>query len=93
LPYPGSQVARGHLHLAPVPSDRPPENRLALALRALLAAIRVAWITARAWISAAFALSPLLWHRAPLGRRLRPQPRREARVIPFQPRRKQAAPR
>jgi hypothetical protein len=38
-------------------------------------------------MSTALALAPLLWRRAPVGRRLRAQAPREARVIPFQPRR------
>jgi hypothetical protein len=49
-------------------------------------------MTAVAWLSAALAMLPLVWRRAPLGRRLNRQPRRDARVIPFQPRR-QALPR
>jgi hypothetical protein len=94
VPHSGPQVARGHLRLATAPSGRrSPDNRFILALRALAVALRVAWITAAAWVSASLALTPLLWRRAPLGRRLRPQPRREARVIPFQPRRQQAMPR
>ncbi|BDG01655.1 hypothetical protein [Anaeromyxobacter oryzae] len=94
MPHSGPQVARGHLRLAPAPAGRPrPEKRFVLAFRALAVALRVAWVTATAWIAAALALTPLLWRRAPLGRRLRPQARREARVIPFQPRRQQAMPR
>lgn len=93
MPHSGPEVARGHLHLAPAPTVRRPEHRIVLVLRALLVALRVAWTTGTAWIAAALALSPLLWRREPLGRRLRPQSRRDARVIPFQPRRKQAVPR
>jgi hypothetical protein len=89
----GPQAARGHLRLATAAAGRRPENRFALAVRALAVAFRVAWVTATAWMAAALALSPLLWRRSPLGRRIRPQVRREARVIPFQPRRQQALPR
>lgn len=91
----GREVARGHLRIAAAPSSRTrsgTENRLALLLRALLISARVALRSAAAWGAAAVALLPLAVHRAPLGRRRRPQPRREARVIPFQPRR-QAMPR
>jgi hypothetical protein len=93
VPTPGPQAARAHLHLASAPAGRRPvESRLALTASALLIAISVTWLTVVAWIAATLALLPLAWHRAPLGRRLRPRPPREARVIPFQPRR-QALPR
>jgi hypothetical protein len=81
-------VVRGHLRLAtaPVASQRR-ESRFLLFARATLAVLALAWYTAVAWAGVALALVPLLWRRAPLGRRLRPHPPREARVIPFQPRR------
>lgn len=90
----GREVARGHLRLAtaPSPARRRAENRIALVLYALLASARVALRSAAAWGAAAMALLPLLVRRAPVGRRRHQQPRREARVIPFQPRR-QALPR
>lgn len=94
MPDPASQpAARRHLRLAPAPAGRrPTESRPALLVHALGAAIAVAWVTARALLSAAMALLPLVWRRAPLGRRLAPRAPREARVIPFQ-RRRQAMPR
>jgi hypothetical protein len=65
-----------------------------LFVRAALAAIVLAWLTAAAWFAAVIALAPLLWRRAPVGRRMRP-PRPDARVIPLEPRRsaRQALPR
>jgi hypothetical protein len=65
---------------------------LLLLLRAFASSLLLAWLTAVAWLSAALALAPLVWRRAPLCRRVHPMPPREARVIPFQPRR-QALPR
>jgi len=93
VPTHGPQLARVHLRLAAAPAGgRRAESRIALSARALLVAISVTFLTVIAWVAAALALLPLAWHRAPLGRRLRPRPPREARVIPFQPRR-QALPR
>lgn len=86
-------VARGHLRLATAPSGRRRlEHRFLLFLRAFGAGLAVAWLTVAAWMAVTLALLPLVLRRAPLGRRLRPPERREARVIPFQPRR-QALPR
>jgi hypothetical protein len=91
--HPDHPVARGHLRLASSPSGRGRlEHRFLLFLRAFGAGLAIAWFTVAAWIAVTLALVPLLWRRAPLGRRLRPPERREARVIPFQPRR-QALPR
>jgi hypothetical protein len=86
VPHPSHPAARGHLKLAnaPVPR-RAGERRVFLLARAALVALFVAWITAAAWLSASLALLPLAWRRSPRGQRLRPI-RREARVIPFQPR-------
>jgi hypothetical protein len=87
VPDPSHPAARGHLKLANVPV--PPssgDRRFVLLLRAVAIAIAVAWFTLVAWISAAIALAPLAWRRGPRGQRVRPI-RREARVIPFQPRR------
>lgn len=94
MPLPGHPVARGHLRLASVPAPHRGDRRLALFVRLVLATALLAWRTAAAWLAVVIALVPLLWRRAPVGRRLRP-PRREARVIPFQPRRpaRQALPR
>jgi hypothetical protein len=84
----GHPVVRGHLRLATAPASAlRRDSRLLLLARAALAILVLAWYTAVAWIGVALALVPLLWRRAPLGRRLRPQPPREARVIPFQPHR------
>jgi hypothetical protein len=44
-----------------------------------------------AWLASAAALAPVLWRRAPLGRRVTPLRPREARILKFQPR--QALPR
>jgi hypothetical protein len=89
VPHPGTPVARGHLRLAgaPVPR-RPTQNRLVMSLRAVLCVLGVVWFTLAAWVAAAPALLPLAWRRAPVGHRLRPRPPQEARVIPFQPRRR-----
>jgi hypothetical protein len=87
VPHSGPTVSRGHLRLASDPAPRRVELRAVLLVRAAGAAIALLWLTAAAWISATVALAPLAWRRAPLGRRVRPIPPREARVIPFQPRR------
>jgi hypothetical protein len=93
VPLPGPTVARGHLRLATPPAARrPAENRVILFVRALAVAVGIAWLTVVGIAAATLALLPLLWRRAPLGRRLRPARPREGRVIPFQPRR-QALPR
>ena len=88
MPHSPPPSSRAHLRLAPVPAGQArPDGRLLLRLRALGAALALALATVAAWISTALALAPLLWRRAPVGRRLRAQAPREARVIPFQPRR------
>jgi hypothetical protein len=93
VPLPGTPLARGHLRLATTPAaSRRTGDQLRLVVRATLVALAVLWISLLAWAGATLALIPLVWRRAPLGRRLRPRPSREARVIPFQPRR-QALPR
>lgn len=93
MPNSGPPVARGHLRLATAPVDAPrAENRALLVFRAAATAVVMVWLTVAAWFAAAFALAPLMWRRAPLNRRVRPMPPREARIIPFQPRR-QALPR
>ena len=86
MPASGRRSIPGsHLRLATAPSPRRRgDGRVALFLRAVLAAFVLTWLTLLAWGAATIALLPLAWHRAPLGRRLRP-PRPEARVIPFQP--------
>jgi hypothetical protein len=61
---------------------------MAVHVRAWLAILAVLLATLAAWFMAALALLPLLTRRAPAGRRLRQRPSREARVIPFQPRRR-----
>lgn len=63
-----------------------------LAARGLAASAHLTWLALIACAAAVVALLPLLWRGAPLGRRLRPPVRREARIIPFQARR-QALPR
>ncbi len=93
MPHSGPSVSRGHLRLASLPAaPRRVESRAMLFVRAAAAALAMLWLTAAAWLSAALALAPLAFRRAPLGRRVSPMPPREARVIPFQPRR-QALPR
>jgi hypothetical protein len=57
-------------------------------VRAWLATLISLLVTVAAWFMAALALLPLLARRAPVGRRLRQRPAREARIIPFQPRRR-----
>ncbi len=80
-------TARGHLRLAGSPAEETrPENRAMLLARAVAAVVVLAFLTVLAWASAAVALAPIMWRRAPLGCRLRPLRPREARIIPFQPR-------
>jgi hypothetical protein len=64
-----------------------------LLLRAVLAALSLAFLSLLAWLSAVLALVPLAWRRAPVGVRLRPLRPREARIIPFQRPRQKAVPR
>ena len=85
----GPRVARGHLRLATALASPSVESRAVLLVRALVASILVAWRAAAALVGAALALAPLVWRRAPVGRRARTMAPREARVIPFQPRRPQ----
>lgn len=94
MSHPGhTPAARGHLRLAGTPDEpRRSERRALLVLRSFFAALALVVLTGVAWVSAALALVPLAWRRAPVGMRLRPFRPREARVIPFQPR-KQALPR
>jgi hypothetical protein len=82
----GPPAARGHLRLAgsPVERRRVREGRALLLLRAAAAAVALVALTVVAWLSAALALVPLVWRRAPVGVRLRPLRAREARIIPFQ---------
>lgn len=87
MAHPGPPASRGHLRLAVAAAPRRVDSRFVLLLRAAAAALAMLWLTAAAWLTAALALAPLVWRRAPLGRRVRPMPPREARVIPFQPRR------
>ncbi len=61
---------------------------MAAHLRGWLAILAALLATLVAWFMAALALLPLLIRRAPAGRRLRKRPTREARIIPFQPRRR-----
>jgi hypothetical protein len=93
--YPGPPAARGHLRLAGPPGERrrAAESRSLLVLRAFAAAIVLALLTAVAWITAAVALLPVAWRRAPTGVRLRPLRPREAQIIPFQRPRQKALPR
>jgi hypothetical protein len=88
VPLPPAPPSRAHLRLASAPAARAAsEGRLLHRLRALGAAVALAVATLAAWWSTALALAPVLWRRFPAGRRLRAQAPREARVIPFQPRR------
>jgi hypothetical protein len=67
-----------------------------LLLRAALSALAIFVRSVAARAGAALALVPVAWWRAPLGRRASPIASRQARVIPFQPRRhpqQQAIPR
>ena len=88
MSLPSPPPSRAHLRLAPLSADRArADGRLLLRVRALGAAVALALATVVAWLSMALALAPLLWRHGPAGRRLRAQAPREARVIPFQPRR------
>jgi len=92
VPHSGSPVARGHLRLAtPNAAPRRRTSRTLLLARAAAAALALLVKTVVAWAATAFALVPLLWRRAPLGRRVTPIRAHEARVIKFQ--RRQALPR
>jgi len=86
--HPGTQFARGHLRLASAPVRHGPGRRLGRHVRAWLTLLAAFLATLAAWFMAALALLPLLVRRAPVGRRLRQRPPREARIIPFQPRRR-----
>lgn len=89
----GTSLSRGHLRLASGPTAPGPGKRLALRLHALIATLAVLWSTLIAGLSTLLALLPLLFHPAPVGRRQQQRrPPREARIIPFQPR-KRAVPR
>jgi hypothetical protein len=89
VPHPGPPATRGHLRLAGSPPERRKvsESRALLLAGAAVAAIVLAALTLIAWVLAALALLPVVWRRAPVGVRLRPLRPREARVIPFEPRR------
>jgi hypothetical protein len=90
VPLSGPPAQRGHLRLAPPPAEPArPDARVLLYFRAAVASLALAFATVVAWTSGALALVPLLWRRSPVGGRLRPLHAREARVIPFQPRRAQ----
>ncbi len=83
----GPNAARRHLRLAGPPEEgRLDENRAVLVVRAALSTLALLILTLAALASAALALMPVLWRRAPLGCRLRPLRPSEARIIPFQPR-------
>lgn len=88
MQHPGTPFARGRLRLASAPVSHAPGRRLAGQVRAWLATLIAFLATLAAWFMAALALLPLLVRRAPVGRRLHQRPLREARVIPFQPRRR-----
>lgn len=88
MPLSGPQQSRAHLRLAPVSAARSRQDgQLWLRLRALGAALALAIATVAVWVSTALAFAPLLWRGRPVGRRLRAPAARDARVIPFQPRR------
>lgn len=90
MPHSSPPAARGHLRLATLPAEpRRRDGRVLLLARAAAASLALLVVTLIAWTSGALALAPLLWRRTPLGGRLRPLQRREARVIPFEPRRRQ----
>ncbi len=88
MQHAGTEFTRGHLRLASAPVDHGPGERLGRHLRAWLAILCALVATLAAWFMAGLALLPLLARRAPVGRRLHQRPPREARVIPFQPRRR-----
>jgi hypothetical protein len=87
VPHPRPNAARRHLRLAgPSAERRPEENRAILLVRAVLSTVALFFLTVVALASAAVALLPVAWRRAPRGVRLRPLRPAEARIIPFQPR-------
>ncbi len=88
----GTSLARGHLRLASATAAPGPGRRLALQLRAFWATLVALWNTMLAGVASLLALLPLLLRSAPVGRKA-PQrrPPREARIIPFQPRRRAGA--
>ncbi len=83
-----TSTARGHLRLATGPATPGPGRRLAARLRAVAAVLATLWSTVLAALGALLALAPLLVRSAPVGRRAPRRPPREARVIPFPPRRR-----
>ena len=89
MPQPGPDSARRHLRLATSPAlRRRGDGRSLLFVRAALVAIQVTWLTLLGWVAATLALLPIVLRQSPAGRRLRPVPRRVARVIPLAPRQK-----
>jgi hypothetical protein len=89
---PGPPIARGHLRLAsPASPPRRRDSRILLLLRAALSALALFAATLVAWIVTLAALAPVVWRRAPLGRRVTPIRAQEARIIQLRPR--QALPR
>jgi hypothetical protein len=95
VPHPGTPSTRGHLRVAGPPPERRrvAESRALLLVRATASAVALAFLTVFGIVSAALALLPLAWRRAPVGVRLRPLRPREARVIPFQRPSRKALPR
>ncbi len=88
MQQPGTPFARGHLRLASAPNPHGAGRRMAAHLRAWVVLLAAVLTTLAAWVMAALALLPLAVRRGPAGRRVRERPSREARVIPFQPRRR-----
>ena len=86
MKHPGSSAERRHLRLVGTPDEGlPPVGKALLVVRAAVSAVALLFLTVVARVSAVVALAPLVWRRAPVGRRARP-PR--ARVIPFEPARR-----
>ncbi len=88
MQHPVTPVARGHLRLASAPARHGMGRRMLAHVRAWMATLAALLASLAAWFMAALALLPILFRRAPAGRRLRQRPPRDARVIPFQPRRR-----
>lgn len=90
MPQSGPPASRSHLRLAPLPTAPARRDaKIVLLGRAFAATLALLLATVVAWASAALAMAPLLWRRAPLGGRLRPLRAPDARIIPFPSRRPQ----
>lgn len=90
MQHPRTPFARRHLWLVSVPIAHGPADGLTKRMEGWLAARVACLSTLFARWATALALLPVLIRRATLRRQPRRRPVREARIIPFQPRRRAA---